>query len=175
MTLSRRRFMIGIAAISSAAASYWLIQPQRFNPITTPIQHLSATQTQVLQALAPALLSGALMSDTQPADVKRLITNIDAAIGILAAHSRDELLLLLDLMSRRGSFMLLSRGVNRLPDMSMMQRIELLKGWQNHSLATLNQTYQGLHELFMAAWYGDPLSWEAIHYQLPSPFNRKAS
>lgn len=174
MNLSRRHFIVGAAACGGAMASYWLIQPQKFKPLTTRFKYLSSTHAQLLRALAPAMLAGVDLSSqaeqSQP-PIDRLINNIDVAIGLLPHHSQTELNQLLTLLSHRGSFILLGQTTTPLPEMTVLQRDAMLRGWQLHSLKPLNQAYLGLHELFMAAWYGDPLSWGSLNYQLPNDFH----
>ena len=42
-----------------------------------------------------------------------------------------------------------------------------LERWQHSSIALLRSDYQALHQLIMAAWYGNAQSWRRIGYPGP--------
>jgi hypothetical protein len=42
-----------------------------------------------------------------------------------------------------------------------------LERWRHSSIALLRSGYQALHELVMAAWYGNAQSWGRIGYPGP--------
>jgi hypothetical protein len=43
----------------------------------------------------------------------------------------------------------------------------MLARWQASRVSLLRSAYGGLHQLLLAAWYGNPLAWQAIGYPGP--------
>ncbi|WP_051326492.1 hypothetical protein [Aliagarivorans taiwanensis] len=164
---TRRQFLLASLAGAGGLLGWYLSRPQDLPQQRVKARHLSATQLEVLAMMAPSLLYP-IRPDAQ--QLHNLLQAIDQAYGYLPASTQQELSQLLDLLHRRGSFLLLSAGMSDLSKFSINQRIQLLNYWRFHSLALLNQAYQGLHELVMASWYGDSANWPALDYQLPEPF-----
>ncbi|WP_432455220.1 twin-arginine translocation signal domain-containing protein [Agarivorans sp. QJM3NY_29] len=168
MSISRRQFLQGATAIAAmAGGGQWLFASYPLRYQANPQLALSAQHQQILLALIPVFVQGQF-SDQDDLAMLRILNNVDVAISGLAAHSRAELHQLLDLLQSRGGWLLLSAGSSQLSELSTQQKIVLLRTWQMHYLQLLRQTYQGLHELIMAACYGDPEVWPLLAYQLPA-------
>ncbi len=54
-----------------------------------------------------------------------------------------------------------------LVELSVASRLQLLTSWRDSYLTLLQQAYNGLRELLLAAYYGQPQHWQALAYQAP--------
>lgn len=168
MSISRRQLLKSSAAAAAfAGGGLWLFSDYPLSFKAGSQLSLSAEHQQIFWALMPAFLDGAFTADDQQT-MYRVLSNIDHAFAILEPHTQAELSQLLDLIQSRGGWLLLSAGASQLSELPLPQKLDLLQLWQQHYLQLLRQAYQGLHELIMAAWYGDPASWAPINYQLPA-------
>ncbi|WP_411993621.1 twin-arginine translocation signal domain-containing protein [Agarivorans sp. DSG3-1] len=168
MKLTRRKLLqYGTVTAAAVGGGSWLFShyPLQFTPQAG--LRLSAQHQQIFWALIPAFLEGGVAADDKPA-LQRVLANIDHAFAVLEPHTQAELRQLLDLLQSRGGWLLLSAGASQLSQLTLQQKLQILQQWQQHYLQLLRQAYQGLHELIMAAWYGDPVSWDQLNYQLPA-------
>jgi len=129
---------------------------------------LTLEQREVLAAIAPVLLAGALPEGAQRAEaVGAVVDGVEQAVAGLPPHLRGELDQLFMLLTF-GPTRLLVAGVGAPWRRAAAADIAgFLESWRTSWLALLQSGYQALHELIMAAWYARPESWPALHYPGP--------
>ncbi len=160
--MDRRQFIfsgIALAASASLGISLWQhsLQPDTDN------RHW------VLAALLPALLYGVLPQD--PTLAQQQIAHTQQAVSdfmpYLPLRQQQELHQLFNLLANRLSQLGLTGQISDLPELSVMQRLELLQRWRDSYLSLLQQAYHGLRELLYGAYYGQSEHWQALAYTAP--------
>lgn len=123
----------------------------------------------IFEALIPILLHGALAEDAprRQAQQRAVLIGVDTALRHLYPRVRDELRQFLDLLARRAGALLLAAEVRRWPQLDHAGRERLLQQTRDHWLALFRAAYAGLHNLVMAAFYGDAGNWPRTGYSGP--------
>ena len=119
----------------------------------------------ILAAIGPVLLAGAMPQEDDA--VNAFIANFHTAVGGLTPSVQDEVKQLFILL-RVAPLRMISTGVMRPWSQASPADIErFLTGWRYSGIAKLRSAYDALHQLCLAAWYGDPASWKRIGYPGP--------
>lgn len=160
--MDRRQFIfsgIALAASASLGISLWQhsLQPDTDN------------RQWVLAALLPALLYGVLPQDPTLAQqqIARTQQAVTDFMPYLPLRQQQELHQLFNLLTTRLSQLGLTGQISNLPELSILQRLELLKRWRDSYLSLLQQAYHGLRELLYGAYYGQSEHWQALDYSAP--------
>jgi hypothetical protein len=167
--LSRREFLqIGASgALVLAAARLACARPVAGEP--PPPAVLSTGARDVLTAVVPAMLAGALPTEpsARAARIAATIEGVDRAVSDLPPHTQADLHDLFALLGFAPARWVLA-GVR--PPWRQASRAEIegfLQRWRFSGWALKQQAYQALHELVYAAFYADPASWPPIGYPGP--------
>lgn len=165
--MRRRTFLaLGLAgAAAFAAAGWWtsLRGPARGS------RALDDDATAIVAAIVPAMLDGALpvTGRERTAAIDETVAGIDRAIHGLPLAARDEigqLFALLALPLARRAF----AGVaSPWPEAEVAEITAFLDRWRDSGWALKRSAYDALHQLILAAWYGNERSWRAIGYPGP--------
>ncbi len=130
---------------------------------------LSDADRELFAAVVAAMLASALPSaaaERQRAVVET-VRGVDVAIAGLTprvAGQLQQLFGLLEFAPARG----LTAGVwTSWVDATPGEVARFLTRWRFSSVALFRSGYQALHQLVMAAWYGNSASWNAIAYPGP--------
>jgi len=167
---SRRRIIFtGAAGFAALAIARWL-QPEAVwsaSPAAAP--GLSADGAEVMRALVPALLDGALPADR---DERRAATGetvdaVAAAIEGLPPSTRRELDTLFALLALAPVRLLIAGVDARWRDATVDDANGFLERLRESRLAQKRAAYDALHQLTFAAWYANPRRWPAIGYPGP--------
>ncbi|MBE0599871.1 MAG: hypothetical protein IH568_01010 [Burkholderiaceae bacterium] len=124
---------------------------------------------QVLRAVIPAVLDGALPADElqHSAAISAALNDTLVALNGLAPETQRELAQLFALLA----FAPLRRVLAGVPvnwsSASVAEVSEFLRSWRTHRLGLLQGAYHGLHELVIGPWYAQPGHWEALGYPGP--------
>lgn len=119
----------------------------------------------ILAAIGPVLLSGALPQEDDA--VNAFIANFQSAVRGLTPSVQAEVQQLFVLL-RSAPLRMLSTGVMRpWRDASTDDIARFLTRWRFSGIVKLRGAYDALHQLCLAAWYGDPASWKRIGYPGP--------
>jgi hypothetical protein len=165
--LSRRAFLAaGTAGVVALAAGGWLRYGVR-RPV--PGRTLDADSARVVAALVPAFLSGALPA-SQPdygSAVAETVDAVDAAIAGLPPAAQQELGQLFGLLAFPPARIALT-GLWSSWERARTSDVQAaLQRWQSSRSTLLRSAYDGLHQIILAAWYGNPRAWPAIGYPGP--------
>jgi hypothetical protein len=93
---------------------------------------------------------------------------VDQAVSGLPPGVQEEVAQLFALLGFPLSRRLLAGVVSPWLEASPETIQAFLQRWRASRFALLRSAYAALHELMMAAWYGNPMSWPAIGYPGPS-------
>lgn len=163
--LSRRGFLavgLGSAALLSAAG-WWAMRPGR---PATGLRALDEDAAGFIEALVPAVLASALPPDgeARTAAIRETIAAFDHAVSGLTPAVQAELGQLFALVSLAPARRLLTGVANPWREASVEEVSAFLARWQHGRLDLMRAGYQALTQLLLAAWYGNPASWDAIGY-----------
>jgi hypothetical protein len=163
MAVSRRTFLTtgGLAALALAVCGGAYRYHQR-TPATPFV--LREPARQILDAIIPAMLAGALTERAQIAATRSRVVQAIAGLPLSAQQEIDGLFTLLALGPVRR---LLAGLPSDWSEASPAQVAAFLQSWRLHRLADLQVAYAALHDLILGAWYADPSSWAAIGYPGP--------
>ncbi|MCL4801894.1 MAG: hypothetical protein KJ025_20050 [Burkholderiales bacterium] len=164
--VTRRQFLQvgagGAAVLALARLGHARTAPRTAAP-------LGAGAREVLAAVVPVILDGALPAApaARAARVAATIERIGQTVAGLPPHLRAEIGELFALLAFAPSRWLIA-GV-RAPwrEASMEEIAAFLTRWRQSGWSLLRQGYLALHELVLAAHYGDAASWRAIGYPGP--------
>lgn len=168
---SRRELLktgvLGCAALAivGLAAAAWA----RAQPIEGDFTFLTPEDRVIVAAIAPVMLAGALPAGgTERASAEiEVVRGVDRAISGLAPATQAELRQLFDLLGL-GIARVLVAGLWPSWDEAGAEDIAgFLERWRTSRFDLLRSAYLGLHELIIAAWYGNPRAWPRIGYPGP--------
>jgi hypothetical protein len=170
---SRRAFiktgLLGGAALwlASAAAPAPAKEPPREGG--PAFEFLTPDDRLIVGAIAPVMLAGALPEDAAAHGdaVDDVVLGVDIGISGLPPATQAELRELLDLLNLAPARVLLAGLWSSWPEASAAEIADFLEGWRTSWFALLRSAYLGLHELILAAWYGNPQSWPRVGYDGP--------
>ena len=166
MNPSRRTFLVtGALGVAALAAGGWLHTRRGGARAGSALGNQGRT---VIAAMAPAFLAGALPDDaTRAVAIAETVDAVDGAVAGLPPATQAELAQLFGLLAFTPARLALAGLVADWPDASTDAVAAALGRWQHSRLALLRSAYDGLHQLVLAAWYGNPRAWPAIGYPGP--------
>lgn len=157
----REFFQLGLAGTAVLALG-------RVGLAAAPAGVVTAEDQRRLAAIARAMLGPMLPADG-PA---RVAQAIDGIVRTLPPATQAEIRDLLDLLGLAPARLLLAGFWSDWPDVPSAEASQALDDWRTSRFALLRSAYGGLHELIMAAWYGDPAAWPRIGYPGPPEVER---
>ncbi len=164
MNRSRRTFIfVGVAGAAALVAARWLPRP------LSAASALGADGTAVMTAVVPVMLGDALppAGEARDAALRETLAALDGAIGGLAPHARKELGDLFALLVLPPARWSLARTTAAWSEATAEDVGAFLTRLRDSRVGLLRAAYDALHQLVMAAWYGNPRAWPAIGYPGP--------
>jgi hypothetical protein len=165
--MRRRTFLtLGIAgAATLAAAGWWTALRGR----PDPLRALDDDATAIVAALVPAMLEGALPGGARErsAAITETVGNVDRAILGLPPSARVELGQLFALLALTPGRRAFAGVASPWPEAGVDEVAAFLERWRDSGWALKRSAYDALHQLILAAWYGNPRSWASIGYPGP--------
>lgn len=167
MNPSRRAFLTtGVLGAAALATAGWLrLRPRQ----PAPGRALADDGRSIVAAMVPAFLAGALPSQ-EPARgdaVGETVANVETAIGGLPPAAQAELAQLFALLGFAPARIAVAGLVPDWQDATRADVDAVLERWRTSRIALLRSAYDGLHQLILAAWYGNPRAWASIGYAGP--------
>jgi hypothetical protein len=164
MILSRRSFIFAGAAGAAA-----LVVSRLLPRSVSSTAALGADGVAVMTAITPVMLAGSLPADRlrRSEALDETLASIERAVAGLAPRAQielDDLFRLLALAPARWS---LARMTTSWNDASADDVERFLGRLRDSRVDLLRAAYDALHQLVMAAWYGNPSTWAAIGYPGP--------
>ena len=130
---------------------------------------LDRSSREIVAAIIPVMLAGALPDAPQAvADARKAaLVGVDIAVSGLPPAVQDEIHQLFGMLAFAPTRWVLA-GLSTSWDSAPPEAISaFLTRWRYSSLALLRSGYDALHQLVMAAWYGNDASWSRIGYPGP--------
>jgi len=163
--MRRRGFLVAGMAGSTllAVAGWWAVSRRATTTALAPDGEI------IVRAIVPAMLAGALPSGTaaRANAIDETVVNVARAIGGLPPASRVELerlFALLSLPPARRAFANVASPWQEAPEAEITA---FLDAWRDSGWALKRSAYDALHQLVIAAWYGNEASWARIGYPGP--------
>ena len=130
---------------------------------------LRAKDRSVLASVAPVMLAGALPADASEREraIVEVIRGVDQAVSGLPPSVQEEVAELFALLGFPVTRRLLAGVGSPWLEASDGSVQHFLERWRGSRFALLRSAYAALHELIMAAWYGNPAAWARIGYPGP--------
>ncbi len=130
---------------------------------------LRAKDRSVLAGVAPVMLAGALPADgaERARAIVEVIRGVDRAVSGLPPSVQEEVAQLFALLGFPVTRRLLAGVGSPWLEASADSVRRFLERWRDSRFALLRSAYAALHELIMAAWYGNPAAWARIGYPGP--------
>ncbi len=170
MTARRRFLKFGLAGavLLAAAGAVRAQRNYRAADGRAPLEALTEADREVLAAVTPAILAGtAAAGATGDAGLAAAIGSVDRAVAGLPPHLQAEVRQLLALLASWPGRRWVA-GVGAPWAVASREEVTaFLERWRFSRWALLQQGYQALHDLVLAAWYARPDSWPAIGYPGP--------
>jgi len=165
MNPSRRTFLVtgGLGAVALAAGGWLHVRSGGARSGA-----LGADGRTVIAAMVPAFLAGALPDDvTRPRAIAETVDAVEGAVAGLPPATQAELAQLFGLLAFAPARLALAGLATDWPSAPTEAVAATLARWQGSRLSLLRSAYDGLHQLVLAAWYGNPRAWPAIGYPGP--------
>ena len=166
--ITRRTLLkAGIAGGAVLVLARWMVTsyPPRESPEVSG-SALDPSARAIIAALVPVLLEGALPDSDSDARAE-VVAGVDRAVAGLPPGSRKELAQLFALLSFAPTRCLVAGVWSSWPQASRESVASFLASWRDSRFALLRSGYGALHQLILAAWYGNTRSWPAIGYGGP--------
>ena len=168
---STRRTLLkaGIAGVVVLASVRWLATSNSpRDSLAAQGSALDPSAQAVVAAIVPVLLEGALPDvDTSVEARAEVVAGVDRAVAGLPPGSRKELEQLFALLSFAPTRCLIAGVWSPWPNASRDSVAAFLDSWRDSRFTLLRSGYGALHQLILAAWYGNSRSWPAIGYGGP--------
>lgn len=135
-------------------------------------RHAVDDRREVLGAVIPAVLDGALPSAPEPRAraISVALADVEATIAGLPPATQDELASLFLALAAAPSRLLLAGLAKPWSEARADEVAEVLQGWRTHRLGLLQSAYHAFHDLILGAAYADETRWADIGYPGPPRF-----
>lgn len=165
--MRRRTFLtLGIAgAATFTAVGWWAAIRKR----PDPAHALDDDARSIVAAIIPAMLEGALPGGARERDtaIKETVDNIDRAIQGLPPSAKTELGQLFALLALAPARRAFAGVAPPWQEAGVAEVAAFLDRWRDSGWALKRSAYDALHQLILAAWYGNDRSWLGIGYPGP--------
>lgn len=164
----RRIIFTGVAGAAALAAVRWL-QPLPARDAAAHVPVLLADGADIMRALIPALLDGALPAQpgARSAAIEETVAAVATAIEGLSPGAREELSALFSMLSLAPMRIAFAGIGGAWRDASVSDANAFLVRLQKSRWSVKRTAYDALHQLTFAAWYANPRTWPAIGYPGP--------
>jgi hypothetical protein len=168
--ISRRTLLkAGLAGGAALLLARWLYTTTSTpSPSVESHPALEPDARTIIAAIIPVLLDGALPSgaDEKPARAEALAA-AEIAISGLPPATRKELDQLFSLLAFAPTRCVIAGIWSPWTQATPESIAGFLSRWRDSRFALLRSAYDALHQIVLAAWYGNPRAWPAIGYAGP--------
>jgi hypothetical protein len=176
--ITRRTFLAaGLAGSAALGVAWWLRgthQPPSLATGDAPLAALDPEAPAIVAAIVPVMLEGALPAEPGARDVAvgETVANVGRAVAGLAPAAQRELGQLFALLAFAPARVVLTGVGASWATADAASVAGFLERWRTSRWALLRSAYDALHQLILAAWYGNPRAWPAIGYPGPPALTR---
>lgn len=166
--ISRRTFIAaGIVGGAALGAAYWWRQ----SPFASRGDAIGVDRhaIAIIAAIVPAMLGGVLppLDPQRAASITATVGGVRLAIEGLPPAAQGELAQLFALLAFAPARVALARVSAPWSEASVPEVDAFLERWRQSRFQLFRSAYDALHQLVLAAWYGQPAAWPAIGYPGP--------
>lgn len=168
---TRRQFLkVGIASGVVLAGAGWLALRRGHSP-APGFLWLDERHAAIVAALVPAVLDGMLPAEGPAgrAASREVVQAFDRAVAGLSPAVQKEIAELFSLLGLSAGRFIVAGVRSAWSEATLEEVSAFLARWQASRFGLLRAGYQALSQLIIAAWYGNPASWERIGYPGPPP------
>ena len=166
--LTRRQFLkVGLVGGAGLAALGTIYSSRKGSQADVAAFKLDVAGREIVAALAPAILAGALPDGDRAAAVERVVDGVEQAVAGLSASAQGEVRQLFALLGFAPTRILLAGVTVPWREASAADAAAFLERWRFSRLDLLQSAYAALHDLVLGAWYGGGDAWETIGYPGP--------
>jgi hypothetical protein len=166
--MRRRTFLaVGAASAAALAAAGWWSWLRKPGAVAARV--LDDDAAAIVAAITAAMLAGAL-PEAPPARavaIREVVAGVDRALSGLPPHARAEISQLFALLALAPARRAFAGVASPWPEASVDEVAAFLDRWRGSGWALKRSAYDALHQLIIAAWYGNPRSWASIGYDGP--------
>jgi hypothetical protein len=167
--LTRRQFLkVGIASGLVLAGAGWLAFRGGREP-ARGYAWLDRRSAEIVTALVPVVLEDALPADApaRKAAIADVVAAFDRAVSGLSPAVQAEIAQLFSLLGLAAGRFIVAGVRSAWREATPDEVHGFLRRWRTSRFGLLRSGYQALTQLVLAAWYGNPASWERIGYPGP--------
>ena len=170
---SRRTFLVtGLAGGAALTFVWWWRERSVPTTVVAALQPLAALDLEapaILAAIVPVILAGALPDDpaARRSAIDETVAGVARAVAGLPPATQKELGDLFALLGFAPARLLAARVGAHWATASAEDVAAFLERWRTSGISLLRSAYDALHQLVLAAWYGNPRAWPAIGYAGP--------
>ena len=167
--LTRRQFLkVGLASGAVLAGAGWLALRQGGAP-APGFQWLDKRAAAIVAALVPVVLEDSLPTEgpARAEAVKEVVQAFDRAVSGLSPAVQGEVAQLFALLGLAAGRFIVAGVRSDWHEATPDEVHAFLRRWRTSRFGPLRAGYQALTQLLLAAWYGNPASWERIGYPGP--------
>lgn len=166
--MRRRTFLaVGAASAAALAAAGWWSWLRKPGAVAARV--LDDDAAAIVAAITPAMLAGALpeIPQARAVAIREVVAGVDRALSGLPPHARAEIGQLFALLALAPARRAFAGVASPWPEASVDEVAAFLNRWRGSGWALKRSAYDALHQLIIAAWYGNPRSWASIGYDGP--------
>ena len=171
--------LAGGAVLVLARAAYGPLSPGPVAPDDPAYRYafLGPKDRTLLSAIVPVMLDRALPSEgtARSAAVVEVVRGVDVAVSGLPPSVQEEVRQLFGLLGFPVARRLVAGVSAPWLEAGPESIAGFLERWRASRFALLQSAYQALHQLILAAWYGNPASWPATGYSGPPSLERQGA
>lgn len=167
--ITRRTLLkAGVAGGAVLVFARWAVTSYSPEPASYPGSALDPAARTIIAAIVPAMLADALVDARSSVEAHaEVVAGVDRAVAGLPPASRKELEQLFALLSFAPTRALVAGVWSPWPEASPASIDAFLASWRDSRFDLLRSGYGALHQLILAAWYGNARAWPAIGYAGP--------
>jgi hypothetical protein len=168
MKIARRRFIqAGLAGTALLVSVRWI--DRAGHAWAAPASTLTPGATEVIRALVPVVLAGALPAEP-PMRAKAIQETVEAfgrAVGGLAPAIQEEIAQMLSLLSFTPTRLAMTGITSSWPAAPAADIAAFLEDWRRSRFELKRAGYRALTQLIQGSWFDNPMAWPLVGYPGP--------
>jgi hypothetical protein len=171
---TRRQFLV-VGTVGGAVLLATRLLDRRDALPHSPLRALDARAAQIVRALVPVVLGDALptASEARANATREVVEAFDRAVSGLSPAVQSEIADLFGLLGFAPTRILLAGITSAWDEATQADVSAFLTRWRTSRFELQRAGYQAITQLLVAAWYGNPASWERIGYPGPPELGTK--
>ena len=168
MNLTRRRFIkVGIAGAALLTAVRWL--DRAGSAWAAPASALDPRAREIIRALVPVVLDGALPADgaSRSKAIDETVEAFARAVGGLAPAIQEEIGQMLSLLGFAPTRIAMTGLTSAWREAGAPEIAAFLEDWRHSRFELKRAGCRALTQLIQGSWFDNPMAWRVIGYPGP--------